>query len=327
MIQPAHVRARAPGYARSRSAPSSLVAKRDHPPLTRGDLLVRVEPEHRRVTPPPHGVPSACCAPSASHASSTTPSPCLAAMPSNAGMSAGYPKIAPATTPSCAPSLPRPPPPGRGSASPDRYPRTPAAPPRTAPSSLRRQTKTGSSQPRPPAPRRRPSTRDVARRSRSTPRWPRRPHARRKRPLELPHARPQRELTRTQDLEHRPLLRLTQHGPRERDHRVSLTTPRRDGGIGSSLAPSPAGHHSRPFRLHPVLQRVHERIPGGRDHVLRDPDRPPHLLPIGRVDQDARHRTGALVSSRIRTLKFTSSMSRNGMDLADRVAQRACPGH
>ena len=34
-------------------------------------------------------------------------------------------------------------------------------------------------------------------------------------------------------------------------------------------------HAGPPASLHPVLQRIDQRVPGGRDHVLRDADRPP----------------------------------------------------
>ena len=64
----------------------------------------------------------------------------------------------------------------------------------------------------------------------------RRADARGERPLELHHARPQRELPRAQHLEHGPLLGLAQHGAREWDDRRRRTTRRR----GGSARPPPA---------------------------------------------------------------------------------------
>ena len=88
-----------------------------------------------------------------------------------------------------------------------------------------------------------------------------------------PHARPERELARAQHLEHRALLLLARAPAGRAGSPRRLTRPR-------AIAPRvPAA-----ARLHPVLQRVHERVPGGRDQVLRDADRAPHVVAVGGVD-------------------------------------------
>src|SRR5919201_1854585 len=55
---------------------------------------------------------------------------------------------------------------------------------------------------------------------------------------------------------------------------LAQRAPRRSGGARMLRA---AG-------LHPVLERVDQRLPGGADEVLRDADRAPGVVPIGRVD-------------------------------------------
>src|SRR5207302_6625691 len=47
-------------------------------------------------------------------------------------------------------------------------------------------------------------------------------------------------------------------------------------------------------RLHPVFERVDERLPGGLDDVLRDADRAPHLIAVGCVEQHPGHGARAL---------------------------------
>ena len=58
-------------------------------------------------------------------------------------------------------------------------------------------------------------------------------------------------------------------------------------GAGAASAASPRGAAPAPGLLG-VLQRVDERLPGGRDDVLVDADRAPHVVAVGGVDEHAR---------------------------------------
>ena len=60
----------------------------------------------------------------------------------------------------------------------------------------------------------------------------------------------------------------------------------------------PAGSRRGAPGLHAELERIDERLPRRLDDVLRHTDRAPHLLAVGRVDENARHRRGALGSRR-----------------------------
>src|SRR5438445_172153 len=76
-------------------------------------------------------------------------------------------------------------------------------------------------------------------------------------------------------------------------------------------------------RLHAVLERVDERIPRGRDEVLRDADRAPHLVSVRGVDEHACDRVGALGLVEDPDLEVDQlDVAKMRVDLADRVAQR-----
>ena len=85
--------------------------------------------------------------------------------------------------------------------------------------------------------------------------------------------RPEREPAGPQDLENELLLALANVGPRERD-RVSHWRGQVPGLCF----------------LERVLERVDERLPARLDDVLRDADRSPGLMAVGRIDQDPRDR-------------------------------------
>ena len=107
------------------------------------------------------------------------------------------------------------------------------------------------------------------------------------------------------------LLGVAEDRPRQRDL-VGGRRARRRSRARARAQPLGLRGRGRPAapRLLGVLQRVDERLPRGGDHVLGDADRAPHVLAVGGVDQHARGRRRVpCVSSRIRTLKLTSSMS------------------
>ena len=75
---------------------------------------------------------------------------------------------------------------------------------------------------------------------------------------------------------------------------------------------------------HAALERVDERLPGGRDDVLGDADRAPHLGAVGGVEQHARDRARALVLVEDADLEVDElDVGEVRVDLADRGAQRA----
>src|SRR5271169_3054669 len=75
-------------------------------------------------------------------------------------------------------------------------------------------------------------------------------------------------------------------------------------------------------RLHPILQRVNQCVPRSSDHVLRDPDRSPNLLPVGGVQQHPRNGPGALRLIEDPHLEVDEvDVAQMGMNLPDRVAQ------
>src|SRR5271154_1476890 len=117
----------------------------------------------------------------------------------------------------------------------------------------------------------------------------------------------------------------------------SSASPRtgRASGTGSALTyRSSPPHRASPVRgdghlagLHAVLQRIDERIPGGGDHVLGDPDRAPHLLAVGGIDQDAGDRAGALRLIEDAHLEVDQlDVAQMRVDLTDRVTQRGVEG-
>ena len=64
---------------------------------------------------------------------------------------------------------------------------------------------------------------------------------------------------------------------------------------GGETGASRAGVARGAAHLDRVLERVDECLPARLDDVLRDADRSPRLVAVGRIDQDARDRAGALV--------------------------------
>src|ERR1035437_4285107 len=94
----------------------------------------------------------------------------------------------------------------------------------------------------------------------------------------------------------------------------------RASGITSVASESARGS---PARQHAVLERVDERVPGGRDQVLRDADRAPHLVTVGGVDEHARDRAGALGLVEDPDLEVDQlDVAQVRVDLPDRSAQR-----
>jgi hypothetical protein len=80
-------------------------------------------------------------------------------------------------------------------------------------------------------------------------------------------------------------------------------------------------------RLHRVLDRVDQRVPRRGDDVLVHADRAPQLLAVGRVEQHARHRAGALGLVEDADLVVDElDVGEVRVDLGDRRAQRGVQG-
>src|SRR4051812_22760581 len=70
------------------------------------------------------------------------------------------------------------------------------------------------------------------------------------------------------------------------------------------------------------LERVDERLPRRRDHVLVDADRAPHVLAVGGVDEHAGHRSGAVALVEDADLVVDElDVAQVRVDLGDRGAQ------
>ena len=87
--------------------------------------------------------------------------------------------------------------------------------------------------------------------------------------------------------------------------------------------PDAASAGDAPARLHPELKRVDERLPGGLDHVLGDPDGAPHALAVGGVEQHPRDRVGPLRLVEDPDLEVDElDLGELRVDLDERLAQR-----
>ncbi len=294
------------------------VAERDHPALARRQLLVGVEAEHGRMSRARRRqCPSACTAPSASQASSTIASPCLSRDPLEGGHVG---RVAEDVHRQQRPRAlgdggrgglrieverhrvdvrehrPRPLVErgvGRGDERERAGDDLVAVP---HPDRPQRQMQPG----RAAATRRSPSgapTRAAKARSNSGTRGP-------------SESCPERSTSSTARSSASPSTGRARAGSARRLTTAVRTPSARPGADGAGL--------------HPVLERVHQRIPGGGDHVLGDPDRAPHLLPVGGVDQHPRDGAGALRLIEDPHLEVDElDVPQMRVDLADRLAQRA----
>src|SRR6202050_2057809 len=94
-------------------------------------------------------------------------------------------------------------------------------------------------------------------------------------------------------------------------------------GIGSASTHRLGRRRGPLAGLHAVLDRVHQRVPGGCDHVLGHSDRAPYVVPVGSIDQHARDRCGALALIEDAHLEVDQlDVAQVRMDLTDGLAQR-----
>src|SRR5690606_32665312 len=76
-----------------------------------------------------------------------------------------------------------------------------------------------------------------------------------------------------------------------------------------------------------VLDGVDEGLPGGLDDVLGDADRLPLVLVVGRLDEDARDRGGAVAAVQDAHLVVDEPhLAQFGVEALERLAERAVEG-